>query len=125
MLSNNDPGAEKKIIKVAKPTKNFRLSCRYSKRKYQFVLARVLFCAVKYEDAAGRNCACLYFYKDGTCALEGASNLMLNEWLLTSWPKDFNVAFWELREAVRVQGQLEKGYSFSYDAGLQLLIAYD
>jgi hypothetical protein len=89
----------------------------YGKKRYQFVLARVLFASLTYEDPLSKLTSVLYFYKDGTLAQEGPANSLLDTWAQTPWSADFNVAFWQIYASAAHLRALSNEYTFTYDAG--------
>lgn len=95
----------------------------YARQRYQFVLARVLFCCLTYTDPETGEQQELYFYKDGTVGAEDNTDAVLMAWAVAPWSGDYNVAFWEMRNAARRLCVDDAAYSFSFDPGLQQLLA--
>lgn len=94
----------------------------HARRRYQFVLARVLFCAVLFTGADGVE-ERVTFFKDGEVRMEGVCNPVLQALAAAITVSDFNVAFWEIRRIGLDLAQSDATYSFIYDSGLQELLA--
>jgi hypothetical protein len=96
----------------------------YGRRRYQFVLARVLFCGLEYVNPQTSEVERIFFYKDGSVGVEGVQNELLSSWASNTWASDYNVAFWQIYAAARALMLTTAGYNFTYDAGLGDLLSY-
>jgi hypothetical protein len=96
----------------------------YGKRRYQFVLSRVLFYALEWKNQLTQEEERIVFYKDGTVSSQGVTNPMLLDLAAKEWSLDYNMAFWQIRRAALTIAQLDPAYSFCYDAGLANLLHF-
>ncbi len=94
----------------------------HARRRYQFVMARVLFCAVLCTEADGVEQR-VTFFKDGEVRMESVTNPVLQAVAAAITLGDFNVNFWEIRRIGLDLEESDAAFSFIYDSGLQDLLA--
>lgn len=94
----------------------------HARRRYQWVLSRVLFCGATRSCPQTGEVQCVHFYKDGSAGGEQVSDPALLALVAAGRTGDYNIDFWEIRRIVHALSLRDPAYSFSYDAGLQDLL---